>query len=126
MTCAACSTRIEKGLSRMDGVKSASVNLTGETGTVEYDPAVVTVSDILKKIEKLGYTGSVRQDREKKKSIKEEEIASKKRKLILSIVLSLPLLYTMIGHMPLNLGFQVPGLLMNPWFQMLFATVVQI
>ncbi|MDR7071263.1 heavy metal translocating P-type ATPase [Fictibacillus barbaricus] len=125
MTCAACSTRIEKGLSRMDGVKSASVNLTGETGTVEYDPAVLTVSDLLKKIDKLGYTGSVRQDREKKKSIKEEEIASKKRKLILSIVLSLPLLYTMIGHMPWDFGLPLPSLMMNPWFQMLLATVVQ-
>ncbi|MFP3472192.1 cation transporter, partial [Micrococcus sp. SIMBA_144] len=38
MTCAACSTRIEKGLNRTKGVELASVNLTTESGVVEYQP----------------------------------------------------------------------------------------
>jgi P-type Cu+ transporter len=125
MTCAACSTRIEKSLNRMEGISKASVNLTGETGTVEYNPAVVSVEDILTKIEKLGYKGSIKQDRDTKKTKKEEEMSSKKRKLILSILLSLPLLYTMIAHMPFDTGLPMPHLLMNPWFQLVLASIVQ-
>ncbi|MDM5317644.1 heavy metal translocating P-type ATPase [Fictibacillus sp. b24] len=125
MTCAACSTRIEKSLNRMDGVSGATVNLTGETGTIEYNPSIVSVDDLIKKIEKLGYKGSIQQDRESKKTKKEEEISTKKRKLILSIVLSLPLLYTMIAHMPWDFGLPLPHLLMNPWFQLVLASIVQ-
>ena len=54
MTCAACSSRIEKVLNKMDDV-DASVNLTTEKATVEYDSENVDISDITGKIEKLGY-----------------------------------------------------------------------
>ena len=40
MTCGACAARIERGLSRLDGVATASVNLAAERATVVYDPAV--------------------------------------------------------------------------------------
>ncbi|MFC0189720.1 heavy metal translocating P-type ATPase [Fictibacillus aquaticus] len=125
MTCSACATRIEKGLSRMDGVSKAAVNLASETGTIEYTPSQVSVEDILGKIQKLGYEGNVKQNREEKKSLKEEELRSKKFKLLLSIILSLPLLYTMLAHMPWDLGIPVPEFLMNPWVQLAFATPVQ-
>jgi copper ion binding protein len=39
MTCAACARRVEKALSRTEGVRAANVNLATETATVEYDPA---------------------------------------------------------------------------------------
>ncbi len=125
MTCAACSTRIEKSLNRMEGISSASVNLTGETGSIEYNPAIVSVDDVLNKIKKLGYHATTQQDRVTKKTKKEEEITSKKRKLILSIILSLPLLYTMFAHMPWDFGLLMPSLLMNPWFQFILASIVQ-
>ncbi|MQR97406.1 heavy metal translocating P-type ATPase [Fictibacillus phosphorivorans] len=125
MTCAACSTRIEKSLNRMEGISSATVNLTGETGSIEYNPAIVSLDDVLNKIQKLGYHASTQQDRETKKTKKEEEITSKKRKLILSIILALPLLYTMLAHMPWDVGLPMPSLFMNPWFQLLLASVVQ-
>ncbi|ANC76042.1 ATPase P [Fictibacillus phosphorivorans] len=125
MTCAACSTRIEKSLNRMEGISSATVNLTGETGSIEYNPSIVSVDDVLNKIQKLGYHASTQQDRETKKTKKEEEITAKKRKLVLSIVLSLPLLYTMLAHMPWDVGLPMPSLFMNPWFQLLLASVVQ-
>ncbi|MBN3553541.1 copper-translocating P-type ATPase [Fictibacillus nanhaiensis] len=125
MTCAACSTRIEKSLNRMEGISSATVNLTGETGSIEYNPSIVSVDDVLNKIQKLGYHASTQQDRETKKTKKEEVITAKKRKLVLSIVLSLPLLYTMLAHMPWDFGLPMPSLFMNPWFQLLFASVVQ-
>ncbi|MET3729659.1 Cu+-exporting ATPase [Fictibacillus halophilus] len=125
MTCAACSTRIEKSLNRMEGISSATVNLTNETGSIEYNPSIVSVDDVLNKIKKLGYHATTQQDRETKKTKKEEEITSKKRKLILSVILSLPLLYTMIAHMPWDFGLPMPSVLMNPWFQLLLASVVQ-
>src|SRR5699024_2111606 len=54
MTCSACSTRVEKVLNRQDGV-DASVNLTTERATIQYDPDVVSVEDITSTIERLGY-----------------------------------------------------------------------
>ncbi len=41
MTCAACATRIEKGLNKMEGVQEANVNLGLEKAMVKYDPAVM-------------------------------------------------------------------------------------
>src|SRR5699024_8443595 len=54
MTCAACSTRVEKVLNKMDGVE-AQVNLTTEKATVDYDTDKTTLDDITKRIEKVGY-----------------------------------------------------------------------
>ncbi|MHA6532261.1 heavy metal translocating P-type ATPase [Paenibacillus sp. BAC0078] len=55
MTCSACASRIEKGLSRMDGVSRANVNLALEQATVGFDPAVAGVAQIEEKIRSLGY-----------------------------------------------------------------------
>lgn len=55
MTCSACAARIEKGLSRMEGVSRANVNLALEQATVGYDPAVAGVGQIEEKIRSLGY-----------------------------------------------------------------------
>ncbi len=46
MTCAACATRIEKGLNRIDGVQ-ATVNLTLETARIEFVPAKTTVGEVI-------------------------------------------------------------------------------
>ena len=124
MTCAACSTRIEKVLNKMDGVE-ANVNLAMENAAVMFDKDKVTSDDIIKKIEKLGYGAEENVQSELKRKYKEEEFQSKKNKFFLSVILSLPLLYTMIGHLPWNLGLPVPHSLMNPWFQLLLSTPVQ-
>ncbi|MFS0784384.1 heavy metal translocating P-type ATPase [Bacillus sp. 1P06AnD] len=55
MTCAACSTRIEKGLNKMEGVDKANVNLALERTTISYDPSKLKPEDLQSKIEKLGY-----------------------------------------------------------------------
>lgn len=127
MTCAACASRIEKGLNRMEGVHHATVQLPMESGIVEYEPGTVSTDGILEKVKRLGYEAVVHQD----DSVNEEEDPrdvereKKKRTLIVSILLSLPLLYTMIAHLPWDLGIPVPGLLLNPWFQFALATPVQ-
>ncbi|ADU30645.1 heavy metal translocating P-type ATPase [Evansella cellulosilytica] len=54
MTCAACSSRIEKVLNKQTGV-TASVNLAMEKATVEYEEDTTSPNEIVEKIEKLGY-----------------------------------------------------------------------
>src|SRR5262245_28829016 len=55
MTCASCALRIERGLKKVPGVGEASVNLATEKATVQYDPALTTVDDLLKKVDTVGY-----------------------------------------------------------------------
>lgn len=55
MTCAACSSRIERVLNKMEGIEEATVNLALEKSMVKYDPSMITVEDIQKKIRDLGY-----------------------------------------------------------------------
>lgn len=55
MTCAACSVRIEKNLSKMEGVKQAAVNLASEKATITFDPHQVTVDQLIEKVKKTGY-----------------------------------------------------------------------
>src|SRR5918995_3846696 len=54
MTCGACVARIERGLNRIDGVASASVNLAAERATVVYDPAVTGPPAFSDKVAALG------------------------------------------------------------------------
>ncbi|MCM3566644.1 heavy metal translocating P-type ATPase [Neobacillus mesonae] len=55
MTCAACAARIEKGLNKLEGVESATVNLALEKSAIKYDPSQIKVEDIERKIRDLGY-----------------------------------------------------------------------
>ncbi|MBV7506796.1 heavy metal translocating P-type ATPase [Bacillus sp. sid0103] len=123
MTCAACSTRIEKVLNKMDSVE-ANVNLAMESAAISFDSEHVSSNDIITRIEKLGY--GVRFDEVgQKQQYKEEELRQKKRKFLLSVILTIPLLYTMLAHIPIDLGLPMPHLFMNPWFQFLMVTPVQ-
>ncbi|MFD2925712.1 heavy metal translocating P-type ATPase [Halobacillus naozhouensis] len=122
MTCAACSTRIEKVLNKMDGVEQASVNLANETGQVEYRPGLLEVEEIIARIQKLGYDAELRGDRENKQSQKDQQIKQQRVKLLISAVLSFPLLIMMANHL---FGLPLPHILMNPWIQLTLATPVQ-
>ncbi|MFA5102816.1 MAG: heavy metal translocating P-type ATPase [Candidatus Thermoplasmatota archaeon] len=55
MTCAMCSSTIEKSLSSLPGVLAAQVNLGNELASVEYDPAQVTIGDLEKAVTDVGY-----------------------------------------------------------------------
>lgn len=125
MTCAACATRIEKGLNRMDGVASASVNLALEKATIEFNPSEVTIADVIAKVEKLGYGAHQKQEDQAQVDHREKHIKDQQRKFVLSAILSLPLLWTMVGHFSFTSFLYVPDFLMNPWVQMVLATPVQ-
>ncbi|WP_102029496.1 heavy metal translocating P-type ATPase [Salirhabdus sp. Marseille-P4669] len=122
MTCAACSTRIEKVLNKQDGVRSASVNLTTETASIEYNPAIVDPNGLIEKIKNVGYDAKLKAEAEEKQTHKEKELMNKKRKLIISALLSAPLLITMLVHL---FNMNIPDVFVNPWFQFALATPVQ-
>lgn len=122
MTCAACSSRIEKVLNKQQGIKQASVNLATESAAIEYNPSLVEKADIISRIQKLGYDAKSKADKEEKQTHKEKQIKKMRGKLIISAALSAPLLITMLVHL---FGMNVPDILINPWFQFALATPVQ-
>src|SRR5665811_1827616 len=55
MTCASCSTRVQRGLSRLPGMTDAAVNLATEKATVTYDPAQLDQRGIVEAVHDIGY-----------------------------------------------------------------------
>lgn len=125
MYCATCATKIEKVVSRMPGVNQANVNFALETARVEFNPAEVSLSDIQQRVEKLGYQAVSKQETLDQEGHRKEAITKQKRKLLLSAILSLPLLWAMVSHFSFTSWIWMPDLFMNPWFQLILATPVQ-
>ncbi|MDF2836188.1 MAG: ATPase, partial [Paenibacillus sp.] len=125
MTCAACANRIEKGLSRLPGVSGATVNFAMETATVSYSPAELSVSGMEDKVKQLGYEAIVKKQATNVAERRAKELRRQQRKLWIAAILSLPLLWSMVGHFSFTSWMYVPELFMNPWFQLLLATPVQ-
>ncbi len=123
MTCASCSARIEKKLGKLGGVSKAAVNLATEKASVQYDSAQIKVSEIIKAVKDIGYEAEkieeATKDREKEQ--REKEIKKLRITLIVSIILSSPLLLAMILSL---LGVDVP-FLHDAYFQLIIATPVQ-
>ncbi|MFF2442993.1 heavy metal translocating P-type ATPase [Priestia megaterium] len=126
MTCAACSTRIEKGLNKLEGVTRASVNLALETASVEYSPSQIAPQDITQRVEKLGYGAKLKsEEKEEEQSYREKELSKQKGKFWFSFILSVPLLWAMVSHFTFTSFIPLPHMLMNPWVQLALATPVQ-
>ncbi|ELD8121742.1 TPA: copper-translocating P-type ATPase [Staphylococcus pseudintermedius] len=125
MTCAACSARIERVLQREAGIDQINVNLVMENGTVKYDPSQISIEEIYERVAKIGYEAFPMETKDETAKRKSDELKRQKGKFIISLILALPLLYTMFGHFSF-LGFiPVPELLMNGWFQFILATSIQ-
>ncbi|CAM3467907.1 heavy metal translocating P-type ATPase [Marinicrinis lubricantis] len=125
MTCAACANKIEKSLNKLPGVTNATVNFAMETAHVEYSPTEVTVADMQNQVEKLGYKAMPKQAQSNLEEHRYQEIIHQKRKLFISVLLSLPLLWSMVSHFSFTSWIWMPELFMNPWFQLALATPVQ-
>lgn len=115
MTCSACANRIEKVVSKMDGVKEANVNFATEKLSVSYDADAINFGDIKAKVEKAGYK-LIREDEQKveEKRKKLDEKGKLLRRLILSLIFAVPLLTITMGHM---VGMPLPKIIdpmMNP------------
>jgi Cu+-exporting ATPase len=55
MTCANCVATIERNLKKVDGVQVAAVNLSSERATVEFDPNLTGINELIQRVEKAGY-----------------------------------------------------------------------
>lgn len=98
MTCANCSARVEKELKTTDGVLEANVNLATEKATVQFDDTL-SAEQVIQRVEAIGY-GAILFDEEHKQKIQQEKAAylkRMKRDLILSTVLTAPLMIAMVA-----------------------------
>lgn len=122
MHCASCQTRIEKVLSRTDGVHEVNVNLATGKMRIKYDENKLDSKKIEDKVKSIGFGAELERERntEKDKKLKEKEYASIKRKFILSAILTLPLFSIMFFHMA---GIRV--FWDKPEIQFALATIVQ-
>jgi Cu+-exporting ATPase len=79
MTCASCVRRVERALSKKEGVASASVSFAAEKATVEYDPKTTSPNDLIGTIEGVGYGTDEREAtmRRKNREIKRTQSASR-------------------------------------------------
>lgn len=125
MTCAACSSRIERVLSRTEGIDQANVNLVTEKASVEFDHDHVDMDEIFEKVKQLGYEPIALETADEAKARKNKELNRQKMKFIISAILSLPLLYTMVGHFSFLSFLPLPHIMTEPWFQFILATPVQ-
>ncbi len=120
MTCAACSGRIERVLSKTDGIESVTVNLTAGMASVHFDDSLLSLESIIEKIVKLGFEAEDFHE-EDLIDTTQKESRSLKYNLLISSILTFPL----IGGMVLSwFGIHLP-LLHHPWLQLMLATPVQ-
>lgn len=103
MSCAACSSAVERVTRKLDGVSRSDVNLTTGKMTIEYDEGKITPEIFISKIEKAGFGAELFVDDAEKKrkeaQAQAEDMKSSRRRLILAIVFAVPLLYLSMGHM---------------------------
>ena len=98
MTCSACSSGLEKYLSKQNGIYDVSVNLVMANANIQYDEKILTVSKIEEFIQKAGFK-SLGEFKEIKFESKKE---NDKVKIIIFSFLAVILMYISMGHM-LNL-----------------------
>jgi len=103
MSCSACSSAIQNALNKTDGVDFAEVNLLTESLTVSHNEKI-TSKDIIRIIENLGY-GASKVGENREKVIVNESEAIKKR-LIISVLFLIPLMYLSMGYM---MGLPLPS-----------------
>ncbi len=104
MSCAACSSRIEKAIGGIGGVSSVNANYGNNTATVTYDDSVVTEDMVRDAVESAGYQ-LISDDREKAERQEVEALRIQRRDLIVAILFAIPLSIIAMGPM---LGLSLP------------------
>lgn len=109
MSCAACSSAVERVTRKLEGVKESNVNLTTGKMIITYDDTVLTQEKIVAKVEKAGFGAKLdveksKEEQQQEKDELQENIRQTKMHLILNVILAIPLLYISMGHMlPISL-----------------------
>ena len=86
MTCASCATRVEKKLSKVDGVEGSSVNYATEEATVVYDSARVEIDDLVEAVSAAGYSARIHGE-----ETEAHEGTTLRQRLLVAVVLTVPL-----------------------------------
>lgn len=119
MSCSACSSRVEKAVSKLEGIEKASVNLLTNSMQVDYDETILTSQAIIDAVVKAGYGASLAGGQAGTKGASpqaspantaEQEVRQMKRRLLWSIVFLIPTVYIAMHHMlASHLGIPVPS-----------------
>ena len=111
MSCAACSSAVERVTRKLGGVEESNVNLTTNRMVITYDEDQVTSGMICEAVSKAGYGASLleeehdRKKEEEEWQKQEEHLQSARNRVITAVCFSIPLLYISMGHM---LPFTLP------------------
>ncbi len=117
MTCSACSSRIERKLTKQKGISEVAVNLSTAKGRVVYDGEILNEEDIIRLIEDIGF-GAAKEAGNPAEAERHTKII-----LILSVIFTLPMSLSMFDHVfELNV---FPLIFMNKWVQFVLASFVQ-
>lgn len=118
MSCASCSARVEKAVSKLPGVRTASVNLLLNQMTVDYDESALKQADIIQAVVDAGYgaspisaapaPGAPAAAAPQPLPDNGKELKSMKTRLIASVCFLLPLMYIAMGGM---MGLPLPSFL---------------
>ncbi|MBP0056625.1 heavy metal translocating P-type ATPase [Anaerobutyricum soehngenii] len=130
MTCAACQARVEKVVSNVPGVTDVSVSLLTNSMGVE---GTATSVDIVAAVEKAGYHASVKgaqmESSQGAEALADTETPKLLKRLIISLIFLMPLMYLSMGHMMWN--WPLPGFLNNNHVgmglaQLLFTVIIMV
>lgn len=129
MTCSACSSHVEKSVSKLTGVENVSVNLLTNSMQVEFDENKLDTAGIIKAVEDAGYGAAVKDEHAKfgaktsgqsgsqennGLSAVEQNVKNMKKRLIVSLIFWIPLMYVSMGHMIYQwLNIPMPPFTMN-------------
>lgn len=127
MTCAACANRVERALKKIPGVVRAAVNLATETASVTYLPGQASAEQMIVAVKKAGYDAKIKgeMDPDYEKKMREKAYKKQKIKFAVGAVISVFFLLQMISDIAMHYGGGF-SFHMNPWLQLLLATIVQI
>lgn len=113
MSCAACSARVEKAVSGVDGVENCTVNLLTNSMGVE---GTASNEAIISAVEKAGYGASLKTGDKKSKVMPDDELKDTqtpkiRNRLIWSVIFLAPLMYISMGHM--MWGWKLPAFMQD-------------
>lgn len=102
MTCSACSAHVTKAVSKVNGVKNVNVNLLSNNMVVEYDDTVSS-SDIISAVTEAGYGAELENNKVNTKQSQklpyDTELENMRKRLIISFVFFIPVMYLSMGSM---------------------------
>lgn len=101
MSCAACSSAVERVTRKLNGVTQSDVNLTTNRMTISYDESLVTPQIIMDKVSKAGFKAALFNEENEEDSFKKqsENLIVSRHRLLTAICFAVPLLYISMGHM---------------------------